>query len=61
MLCLVNEMGTLPGIGIPQDIIGRIFEPFVTSKKNGVGLGLAIASRIITDHNGIIVVDNKRR
>jgi signal transduction histidine kinase len=49
------------GSCIPQDIIGKIFEPFVTTKKNGVGLGLAIASRIINDHSGIIEVDNKRK
>ena len=50
------------GIGIPDTIIGRIFEPYVTSKKTGTGLGLAIVHKIIEEHNGSIKIeriDNK--
>ncbi len=42
------------GIGIPQEIMGRIFEPYVTSKLTGTGLGLAIVKKIIDEHSGII-------
>jgi len=49
------------GDGIPEGIIRQIFEPFVSTKKKGVGLGLAIVSRIINDHKGTIEVDEKRK
>ena len=42
------------GPGIPPDQVGRIFEPFYTEKEKGVGMGLAICSRIVTAHDGII-------
>jgi PAS domain S-box-containing protein len=45
------------GIGIPDEIIGRIFEPYVTSKKTGTGLGLAIVHKIIEEHNGKIKIE----
>ena len=45
------------GIGVPDEIIGRIFEPYVTSKKTGTGLGLAIVHKIIEEHNGKIVIE----
>ena len=45
------------GIGIPDIIIGRIFEPYVTSKKTGTGLGLAIVHKIIEEHDGKITID----
>ena len=46
------------GIGIPKEIINRIFEPYVTSKDNGTGLGLAIVNKIIEEHNGTIKIKN---
>ena len=46
------------GPGIPEDISANIFEPFVSSKSNGTGLGLALASKIITEHNGWMSVDS---
>jgi signal transduction histidine kinase len=42
------------GAGIPEEIRGRVFEPYFTSKAEGVGLGLAIVERIVFDHDGNI-------
>lgn len=42
------------GPGIPPDQVARIFEPFYTTKRNGVGMGLAVCQRIITAHDGAI-------
>jgi nitrogen-specific signal transduction histidine kinase len=42
------------GPGIPVDLREQIFNPFVTTKKTGVGLGLSIVSRIIDGHHGTI-------
>lgn len=42
------------GVGIPGDIKEVLFTPFFTSKKSGVGLGLAFAKKIINAHNGTI-------
>ena len=40
------------GPGVPDDIRGKIFQPFFTSKRHGAGLGLAVCERIIADHGG---------
>ena len=56
----VNEVELIVednGIGIPDEIIGRIFEPYVTSKKSGTGLGLAIVHKIIEEHDGKIIIE----
>ena len=42
------------GEGIPPDTIANVFEPFYTTKDDGVGMGLAISQRIITSHDGVI-------
>ncbi|MBU0713106.1 MCP four helix bundle domain-containing protein [bacterium] len=42
------------GSGIPPDIIGSIFDPFITGRKDGTGLGLSIVHRIISNHGGWI-------
>ena len=44
------------GCGIPSVELPRIFEPFVTFKKNGTGLGLSICRQIIESHHGVIEV-----
>jgi two-component system nitrogen regulation sensor histidine kinase GlnL len=46
------------GPGIPPDIAADIFEPFVSGRENGTGLGLALISKIISDHDGWISVDS---
>jgi len=46
------------GPGIPEEVSGHIFEPFVTTKKTGTGLGLAISKRIVTAHRGNIAVES---
>jgi two-component system nitrogen regulation sensor histidine kinase GlnL len=47
------------GPGIPEDIRPHLFEPFVTSKVSGSGLGLALVAKIIGDHGGLIEVDSR--
>ena len=46
------------GPGIPPEIAADIFEPFVSGRENGTGLGLALVSKIISDHDGWISVDS---
>ena len=46
------------GPGLPPDIEGDVFDPFVSGKENGTGLGLALVSKIISDHDGWISVDS---
>lgn|ERR1022692_603452 len=48
------------GPGIPPELREQIFNPFVTTKKTGVGLGLSIVSRIIDGHHGTIRVESDR-
>lgn len=42
------------GVGISEDVAGRLFQPFVTSKANGMGIGLSISKRIVEAHGGQI-------
>jgi two-component system nitrogen regulation sensor histidine kinase GlnL len=46
------------GPGLKPEIAADIFEPFVSGRENGTGLGLALVSKIISDHEGWIVVDS---
>ncbi len=46
------------GIGIPPELQTRIFDPFFTTKKGGTGLGLAVARRIVGQHNGTLAVES---
>lgn len=63
----VNERVALPlefsvednGNGIPEEIQNYMFDPFITTKTNGSGLGLALVAKIVGDHGGIIECDSQ--
>lgn len=46
------------GPGFPETMLGRLFEPYVTSKEKGTGLGLAVVKRIVEEHGGSIAAEN---
>jgi two-component system nitrogen regulation sensor histidine kinase GlnL len=47
------------GPGVPTDLLPHLFDPFITTKTNGSGLGLALVAKIIGDHGGIIECDSQ--
>lgn len=49
------------GAGVPPDLMPHLFDPFVTTKPSGTGLGLALVAKIIGDHGGIIECDSRPR
>src|SRR5215203_779922 len=49
------------GPGVPADLLPHMFDPFVTTKTSGSGLGLALVAKIIGDHGGIIECESQSR
>jgi two-component system nitrogen regulation sensor histidine kinase NtrY len=57
-MCLIIISDT--GLGIPDEIRSKIFEPNFSTKSEGMGIGLAIARRVIEDHGGKIICQSER-
>ena len=55
-ICVIDN-----GPGVPHDLLPHLFDPFVTTKSSGTGLGLALVAKIIGDHGGIIECDSQPR
>src|SRR6201981_906892 len=49
------------GPGVPDDLLPNLFDPFVTTKPTGSGLGLALVAKIVGDHGGIIECESQPR
>jgi two-component system, NtrC family, nitrogen regulation sensor histidine kinase GlnL len=49
------------GPGVPEDLMSHLFDPFVTTKPTGSGLGLALVAKIIGDHGGIVECESQPR
>ena len=49
------------GHGVPDDLLPNLFDPFVTTKPTGSGLGLALVAKIVGDHGGIIECESQPR
>ncbi len=47
------------GPGIPEHLVDHVFDPFVSTRENGTGLGLALVSKIISEHNGTIILTSR--
>ena len=56
-LCMIEISDN--GTGISDEKLPRLFEPYYTSKRNGIGLGLAATLNIIQAHNGVIEVNSE--
>jgi two-component system, NtrC family, nitrogen regulation sensor histidine kinase GlnL len=49
------------GPGVSEEMVPHLFEPFVSSKRSGTGLGLSLAAKIVGDHGGVIEFQNQPR
>lgn len=55
-ICVIDN-----GPGVPADLMPHLFDPFVTTKASGTGLGLALVAKIIGDHGGIVECESQPR
>ncbi len=55
-ICVIDD-----GPGVPDDLMPHLFDPFVTTKSSGTGLGLALVAKIIGDHGGIVECESQPR
>ncbi|HYE64182.1 MAG TPA: ATP-binding protein, partial [Pyrinomonadaceae bacterium] len=46
------------GVGIPEENVPQLFEPYFSTKETGTGLGLAIVKKAVEDHKGTIAVES---
>ena len=53
-VCVIDN-----GPGVPRDVADHLFDPFVTSKRGGGGLGLALVAKIVGEHGGLVEYDHK--
>lgn len=49
------------GDGVPEDLRRHLFDPFITTKPGGTGLGLALVAKFVGDHGGIIDLESRHR
>ena len=55
MVCVEDN-----GSGFETEMLSKAFEPYVTSKTTGTGLGLAVVKKIIAEHKGDVTVENRK-
>lgn len=59
-ICIAVRLSVMDnGLGFSQEIMSRIFEPYVTTKERGTGLGMAVVKKIIEEHDGRIDLHNR--
>ncbi|MES9856965.1 MAG: ATP-binding protein [Sedimenticola sp.] len=57
--CFIELQVADNGHGFDEETIGRLFEPYVTTKIKGTGLGLAVVKKIVEEHGGIVWAENR--